>query len=360
MASSTLPTISTQLLHIQPIASDAPLSQAQQQFNQLLEQLTQARVLWQAWEDAAQAVQQRYAKQIRPQWAQLWQLRAQLVQWLDACSAQPMPKRELQTLKDVIVQMSEAGMEQVPDTEWHALFTELHQRYAALPRMQADTPAPAPDSLHSGSNGEDGAIDWEDAHAVAAYAQAQADAARAHAEHARAQHRQQRQNMRAQRKAQAQPKSPPVLRTVYRQLASHLHPDRELDATARAHKTQLMQRVNQAYEAADLLALLQLQWEIEQLSPKHLRQMQDAHLQRFTAVLAEQLKHLQQATRASEQTVAHMLGLPAERHYAPQKMPAMLRQYAQSLQQQTLQLQQLLAQWRQQPDMLEQWLQAQR
>ncbi len=50
-----------------------------------------------------------------------------------------------------------------------------------------------------------------------------------------------------------------ALRTIYRQLVSALHPDRESDTHERSRKTALMKEVNAAYERRDLLALLQLQ-----------------------------------------------------------------------------------------------------
>jgi hypothetical protein len=50
-----------------------------------------------------------------------------------------------------------------------------------------------------------------------------------------------------------------LLRGLFRQLASALHPDRELDAAARERKTALMGEANAAYGRKDLLALLQLQ-----------------------------------------------------------------------------------------------------
>ena len=54
-----------------------------------------------------------------------------------------------------------------------------------------------------------------------------------------------------------------ALRAIYRQLASALHPDRALDATARVRKTELMGQVNMAYVARDLMALLTLQRHCE-------------------------------------------------------------------------------------------------
>ncbi len=57
-----------------------------------------------------------------------------------------------------------------------------------------------------------------------------------------------------------------ALRTVYRQLASALHPDREPDDAERLRKTALMSEVNAAYEKNDLTTLLRLQVQVTQLS----------------------------------------------------------------------------------------------
>ncbi|MDZ7811938.1 MAG: J domain-containing protein [Ideonella sp.] len=51
------------------------------------------------------------------------------------------------------------------------------------------------------------------------------------------------------------------LREIYRKLASALHPDRASDDADRARRHALMQKVNQANDAKDLLTLLQLQLE---------------------------------------------------------------------------------------------------
>lgn len=49
-----------------------------------------------------------------------------------------------------------------------------------------------------------------------------------------------------------------ALRSIYRQLASALHPDREPDVNARVRKTDLMGQANTAYARRDLVALLAL------------------------------------------------------------------------------------------------------
>jgi hypothetical protein len=83
------------------------------------------------------------------------------------------------------------------------------------------------------------------------------------------------------------------LRDVYRKLASALHPDREPDAGARVRKTQLMQRVNQAYAAKDLLTLLGLQLEIEQIDAAHMASVSPQRLAHFIQILREQLAELE-------------------------------------------------------------------
>jgi hypothetical protein len=86
-----------------------------------------------------------------------------------------------------------------------------------------------------------------------------------HAEtEARATHQKPRQKTpRQQLEEQQAQDADGALRTIYRQLVSALHPDRESDNNERTRKTALMKDVNAAYERRDLLALLQLQLRAE-------------------------------------------------------------------------------------------------
>ena len=103
-----------------------------------------------------------------------------------------------------------------------------------------------------------------------------------------------------------------TVREVFRKLASELHPDREPDPAERARKTALMQKVNQAYANGDLLALLELQLEIEQINPAELAGMAHERLVRFIAVLKEQLQRLRDELDDIATPYAMMLGA-----YAP-------------------------------------------
>lgn len=88
------------------------------------------------------------------------------------------------------------------------------------------------------------------------------------------------------------------VREVYRKLASALHPDRETDLAVRQQRTEQMQRVNQAYEAGDLLSLLNIQLELEQIDADHLASLSAQRLAHYNQTLKEQLAELKAETDA--------------------------------------------------------------
>ena len=122
-----------------------------------------------------------------------------------------------------------------------------------------------------------------------------------------------------QREADAQQMTQSV-RDVYRKLASALHPDRAADDADRSTRTALMQRVNQAYERNDLLALLSLQLEIEQVDAAHLAQQTAARVRQFNHVLAEQLAELQAAVEEREMVFCHAINHLPEKALDPRRL----------------------------------------
>lgn len=84
-----------------------------------------------------------------------------------------------------------------------------------------------------------------------------------------------------------------TLRTIYRQLASALHPDREPDEQERKRKTSLMSEVNAAYEKADLSTLMRLQMQVTQVDPQASARMADDKLQAMCLLLKEQVSALE-------------------------------------------------------------------
>jgi hypothetical protein len=82
------------------------------------------------------------------------------------------------------------------------------------------------------------------------------------------------------------------LREVYRKLVSTLHPDRELDPGMQVRKNELLQRVNRAYEAKDLLTLLEVQLEVEGVQPQQAINLSEQRLRHYNQILSEQLDSL--------------------------------------------------------------------
>jgi len=85
-----------------------------------------------------------------------------------------------------------------------------------------------------------------------------------------------------------------AIRTIFRQLASALHPDREPDEQERLRKTGLMSEVNAAYEKNDLTTLLRLQMQVTQVNLQSAARMADDQLMAMSVLLKEQLAALEE------------------------------------------------------------------
>ena len=87
-----------------------------------------------------------------------------------------------------------------------------------------------------------------------------------------------------------------AIRTIFRQLASALHPDREPDEPERLRKTGLMSEVNAAYEKNDLSTLLRLQMQVTRSKPQSTAgpsRMADDKLIAMSLLLKEQVAALE-------------------------------------------------------------------
>lgn len=108
------------------------------------------------------------------------------------------------------------------------------------------------------------------------------------------------------------------VRDIFRKLVSELHPDREPDAAERDRKTALMQRVNVAYAANDLLGLLALQLEIEQIEQADLDQLSEERIKQYNKILDGQLRELERETAGIEFAAAQEMGGQQRGRLTPQ------------------------------------------
>ena len=100
-----------------------------------------------------------------------------------------------------------------------------------------------------------------------------------------------------------------ALRTIYRQLASALHPDREPDALERVRKTELMGQVNAAYGQRDLMALLMLQLRCEQIDASAISRLTTEKMAALTLLLKEQAAALERDVHVAVSKVQHEFDL---------------------------------------------------
>jgi hypothetical protein len=168
---------------------------------------------------------------------------------------------------------------------------------------------------------------WQADHQAAA-AQAEAQAQRKAASQAR-----------QQRKAPAQAQAADLaqaesaqqrLRSLFRQLASALHPDREPDPERRLVNTALMSEANAAHERRDWLALLDIQQRAAISTPAS--PASDAQLAEVTVLLKQQVADQERQRAALNDRLAAEFDLPPGTGVTAERLSAALSQQVQVLQ----------------------------
>ena len=149
-----------------------------------------------------------------------------------------------------------------------------------------------------------------------------------------------------------------ALQDVYRALAKALHPDREQDPVERARKTEVMREVNVAYEAKDLLRLLELQLELEQVAAAQADALAEERLRHYTRILEEQARQLAVELEELELPFRLELGLAPSERLAPPGVILRVRDDAAEVKQQIATMERDLAAF-QDAARLKAWLKAQ-
>ena len=340
------------------------LSDTQRTFNTLVERIAEEREQLASWNAAVTAYQQRYARELQPLLRSYYDIHVELVQWLDqeAAGSMGLSKSMQQTLHEVIASMAHYLAGSVPGDATRAAMQALHARYGPEDRDTDERGKARPQD----STSEEPAIDDPDLddspEAILERVEAQMRADQARVEEERQRHRAQRAKKpteRERRDKEAAQQAGQSVRAIYRKLASALHPDREPDPIQRELKTALMQRVNLAYAADNLLDLLQLQLEVQQIDPGQLARLDEERLTHYNQVLSTQLADLQQEVRTTEQSFRADFGLAAHSKLSPQSLEKHLRAQAQQLQADITEWQ-LQRRALEHPAELKRWLKAQR
>ena len=149
------------------------------------------------------------------------------------------------------------------------------------------------------------------------------------------------------------------LRTLFRQLASALHPDREPDETERVRKTALMSEANTAYARKDLVTLMQIQLRAELADPTAVSRLADDRLAALTLLLKQQVAGLERERAARQGQLAAEFELPHAQVANPNTLRQALLAQVAGLEAQLAQLEQDLAA-AQDAAALKRWLNRQR
>jgi hypothetical protein len=122
-----------------------------------------------------------------------------------------------------------------------------------------------------------------------------------------------------------------LLRGLFRQLASALHPDREQDAAARERKTALMGQANAAYGRKDLLALLQLQHQAGLSDALGTGALAEEQLAAMTLLLKQQVADLERERAGRQDALAQEFELSRGASVTPRTLQMVLLEQIEEL-----------------------------
>lgn len=300
-------------------------------FQSLLGQIDKARQRLLAWQQQLPLFAEAHAQQVAPLLARLAASRRELAFELEALRAGPgWTKADRATVSDMICTISGSLLDSSdqPDAELKNLF----DRHAEIPYddIGQHELASMKELLEAVGGFDLGDQPFESADELMQRAKAQMAAAWDSQPPPRPR-KPARQTAAQKRAAEDERRISQTVREVYRKLASALHPDRiaaDLDPAERAARLAQMQRANTAYEAGDLLALLELQLQIEQVDIAHAAGIAAGQVRHFNKVLAEQLNELQAEIDGRQQAFCESYGLLTERRIDPDKLGVLLKEEA--------------------------------
>ncbi len=314
---------SQQLVRIlTPDKVNAPLSKAQKEFNSLTNRIGELEIEIRSSQQAVDAIQQRINAEYRPMLIDYNRHRADLVRVFDQAHDRPeatkaekkklthlildiayylIDKHRMDELKPIFDKYDKDGFDQTTADADGLISEALKDRMSALYGITFD-----PD------------VDVSTQEKFGAYVQEQLQARQAEHEQQRHQAEETRakkpktakQQEREQKKQLEERNITKAVRTLYMDLVKAFHPDRERDEAEKERKTGIMQRVTEAYEKSDLLALLRLQLEFNHIDQQHLETLADDQLRYYNKILKQQVSELGDKLHAMQEHLSAMLGRP--------------------------------------------------
>ncbi len=312
-----------QLIRINtPDKATQPLSKPQKEFNRLTKKIGELETDIAAFRRAATTIQQRVASEYEPLLLEYNLLRSKLVYAFDQAHDRPgTTKTEKKKLVDLILTISyelidQHGFDELKpvfdkyDSEgFDSIMTDADQEVSEVMKQMVT-------SMFGIQFDEN--VDVSTPEKFTAYVEEQM--------HTKQQEVEEKNRISAEKRA-AKPKTAKqqereakkelelrnitkAVRTLYMDLVKTFHPDREPDEAEKARKTEIMQRVTEAYEKSDLLALLRLQLEFNRIDQTHLENLADEQLKYYNKILRQQVEELEQESFSLQQQMATISGRP--------------------------------------------------
>ncbi|KAB7731647.1 hypothetical protein F5984_05290 [Rudanella paleaurantiibacter] len=299
-----------QVVRVSIVKEKASLSKAQKEFNELTRQIEKTERDLVNLREAADRIQQRVEGELRPLLKKLTDVQVKLVKLYDrAAMQQDLSRGDQRKLAqliteityDLIGQHGIDALKPIHDKYSDVTFDERvrhqHQSDALREHKRADEEA------HSDGVPIEEEDSWEKAEAEAEeWRRKQADEERA------ARPKSEKQRVREAKRAEEARNITRSVRALYMDLVKTFHPDREPDEVEKIRKTEIMQRVTQAYDANDLLGLLRLQMEFNRIDQEHLETLADEQLGYYNKILKGQVAELDAKLFALQSQLGRMLG----------------------------------------------------
>lgn len=301
------------------------LTKSQKEFNRLTKKIAEMQADAKGFEEAVGKMQQRVAQDLAPLMQQHEERRADMVRLFDrAYESGKYGSRERKKLEHIILDMAqeliaEEGMDDLKliydkyaDEPYDEMDAEADEATAAIARQMfsqmfgidipddVDVSTPEKMQAYLAERMEQQEAEQEQRERIAQERRAQKPKTAKQIE------REEQKAKKDQKKAEEEAKTTKSVREVYLDLVKAFHPDREPDETEQLRKTEIMQRVTAAYERNDLLALLQLQLELERIDQDHLENIAEDRLQHFNKILRKQAAELNELLWGIKHSLAQM------------------------------------------------------
>lgn len=317
-------------LQISSRAAHAPSTLEQQRFDFLIGQIDKARQARAEGEASILRFRQSYAEKLQPLRSSLTAVCRESVLALDLLLDQPdWTRSERTALRQMLCGTADVLLAaNDDDVELKALFDKHSDigfdagKQDELQRVKAQA-----EQMTGLDLGDDEGIHSEDDLVQRMYEEMTAQEAAAQARQTAKEQRQRKSPAQKRREDEAQ-LAKQSLREIYRKLVSAVHPDREPDPVRRESKNSLMQKINLAYAANDLLTLFEAQLQIEQIDAGHISAISAQRLRQYNKLLAEQLARLKAAVTAIEDGFCMDHGLQPGSGLSPHKLDQVIRRQA--------------------------------